>query len=567
MTALFPLRTAPALLLLLLIGLATAADNEYARTSEQGAVATVHPLATQTAFAVLEAGGTAIDAAVSAALVLGVVDGHNSGIGGGNFALVRWADGSIEAIDGREMAPAAASRDMYIRDGKAQSDLSQTGALASGVPGSLAVYDYLLQRGGKRSLAQLIEPAAVLAEQGFAVDRSFSRRLAYEVKNVQRFPASAALLLKSDGQPLQAGDVLRNPDLAKTYRGIAREGVDYFYRGAFARAVDRWMQANGGLLRYQDFAGYTLQRRQPVISEYRGYTIYGFPPPSSGGVHVAEILNMLAGFEVGAMGDADRYHVLAETMKRAFADRAFFLGDPDFVSVPQGLIDPAYARERAADIVMDKAGLGIQHGLPPAPEEHIFGKHTTHIAAADRAGNWVAITTTVNTSFGSKVVIPGTGVIMNNQMDDFSIQPGVPNAFGLVGSEANAVAAGKRPLSSMSPTLVMQGDRPVMTLGAAGGPTIITQVVQALVNVIDRGMAPDAALAATRIHHQWAPDLLFVEQSMPASMVQQLEQRGHKVRQRKSMGATQLVTVNSAGRFTAVAEPRVIAVNREKDAE
>lgn len=533
--------------------------SEYARTSERGAVATVHPLATAAAFKVLEEGGNALDAAVAAGLTLGVVDGHNSGIGGGNFALVHLANGEVLALDGRETAPASAHRDMYLRDGKAQPALSKTGALAVGVPGSVKLYDRLLQH-GKRNWAELAEPAAVLAEQGFAVDRTFSNRLQRVADTLRQFPATATLLLNQQGQPLQAGEILRNPDLAKTYRGLAREGEAYFYRGEFARAVDNWMAQNGGLLRLKDFQNYRLQQRQAIVSEYRGYQIYGFPPPSSGGVHVAQILNMLAGFPISEMSAADRYHVLAEAMKRAFADRAHYLGDPDFVAVPQGLLAPAYARSRAADINMRQASRGIVYGIPDNSGAGIFGKHTTHIATADSEGNWVAITTTVNTSFGSKVVVPGTGVILNNQMDDFSIQPGVPNAFGLVGSEANAVAANKRPLSSMSPTLVMADGKPVVTLGAAGGPTIITQVVQALVNLIDLGMSPQAALAQSRVHHQWAPDMLFVESSLPADVVTDLQQRGHRIRERSRMGATQMIQWQD-GKFIAVSEPRIVAAN------
>ena len=538
-------------------------DLPYAASSANGngAAATVHPLATQAALGLLEQGGNAIDAAIAAAFALGVVDSHNSGIGGGNFAIVRFADGHVAAIDGREMAPAKAYRDMYMRNGVADGDLSTTGALAIGIPGSVAVYEYLQQHGAKKSWGELIAPAASLAEQGFPLAPVSAERLASSASTLRRFPAAAAVLLDDKGNPWPTGHWLKQPDLANTYRQLAKQGSAYFYRGDFARAVAQWMAQNGGIVTADDFANYQMRVRQPVVSQYRGYTIYGFPPPSSGGVHVAEILNILSQFELRDMGVNQRHHVLAEAMKLAFADRAFYLGDPDFVDVPKGLIDPAYAVSLAKAISMTHAAKEVRHGRPPRADIDLFGKHTTHISTADRWGNWVAITTTVNTSFGSKVMIPGTGVIMNNQMDDFSIAPGVPNAFGLVGNEANSVQPGKRPLSSMSPTVVVHDGKPVMTLGAAGGPTIITQVVQALVNVIDLEMSPAQALAAERIHHQWQPDMLFIENSLPGQQRSALRKLGHRLFPRGFAGATQLIVSDGKDGFEAASEPRVIRAN------
>ncbi len=529
--------------------------------SGSGAVATVHPLATQAGLDALAKGGNAIDAAIAAAFTLGVVDSHNSGIGGGNFAVIHWADGRVQAIDGREQAPAAAHRDMYLRDGKADGSLSTTGALASGIPGSLALYEYIAQQGGKLPWAELIQPAADLAENGFPLSQVSADRLKSTAAKLARFPATAAILLDGNGNPWPAGHTLVQKDLAKTYRAIARHGSDYFYKGEFALKTSAWMQKNGGIITAKDFADYQPRLREPVKSHYRGYDIYGFPPPSSGGAHVAQILNMLEQFDIASLSPAERYHLLAETMNRAFADRAEFLGDPDFVPVPKGLIDPAYARELASSISLEKASRKINHGNPPGADIDLFGKHTTHISAADQWGNWVAITTTVNTSFGSKVIIPGTGVVLNNQMDDFSLQPGVPNAYGLVGNEANAVAAGKRPLSSMSPTVVVKDGKPVMALGAAGGPTIITQVVQALVNTIDLGMSVEAALSAQRVHHQWKPEILFIEPQMDEALQQQLSERGHVLKARHYFGATQMIRQRKDGSFEAASEPRVVKRN------
>ena len=550
-------------------GLSAASDDysqagNYAGMSDNGAgaVATVHPLATRAGLNTLQKGGTAIDAAVAAALTLGVVDNHNSGIGGGSFAVIRFADGSVQAFDGREMAPKAAHRDMFIRAGKGDTALSMTGALAIGIPGSLAVYDHILKTGGKFKLSELLLPAADLAEQGFPLSRVSHERITSNAQKIRLFPATAEILLDNNGQPWPAGHRLIQKDLANTYRQLAQRGIDYFYRGQFAKAVAQWMRSNGGVVSYDDFANYQMRIRKPIQSEYRGYTIYGFPPPSSGGIHVAQILNILERFDIVSLSAADRYHLLAEAMKLAFADRAHFLGDPDFVPVPKGLIDQGYADELAQTINLKRAATDVRHGRPPRAETDLFGKHTTHISAADKWGNWVAITTTVNTSFGSKVIIPGTGVIMNNQMDDFSIQPGVPNAFGLIGSEANSVQSGKRPLSSMSPTIVVKNGKPIMTIGAAGGPTIITQVVQGLVNMIDLGMSAERALATPRIHNQWRPPVTFIEESLDEAVKQSLQVRGHKFYVRGYNGASQAIRVTADGAFEAAAEPRIIQRNK-----
>jgi gamma-glutamyltranspeptidase/glutathione hydrolase len=538
--------------------------SSYARSSNNGAgaVATVSPLATQAGIDVLQAGGNAIDAAVAAALTLGVVDSHNSGIGSGNFALLRYADGRVVAIDGREMAPQAAHRDMYLRDGKVATALSKTGALAVGVPGGMAVYDHMLKTGGKFSLAQLLLPAADLAEQGFALSQVAHDRIVSTTDTLALFPASAAILLDAKGKAWPVGHRLIQKDLAHTYRQIADHGIDYFYRGDFAKAVDGWMQANDGIVRYQDFVGYQLKQRQAVKSDYRGYAIYGFPPPSSGGVHVAQILNMLERFDLALMPTADRYHVMVEAMKLAFADRAHFLGDPDFVKVPKSLFSQPYADRQSATIDLKTAANDVVHGEPAAADSDFFGKHTTHISTADRWGNWVSITATANTSFGSKVIIPGTGVIMNNQMDDFSSQPGVPNAYGLVGKEANSVQPGKRPLSSMSPTIVVKDGKPIISIGAAGGPTIITQVVQGLVNMIDLGMSVEQALATPRVHHQWRPTVAMVEKALAPEIKASLETRGHKLYIRPYSGSSQAIRQNADGSFEAAAEPRIVARNR-----
>lgn len=529
-------------------------------------VASVHPLATQAGVDVLRRGGNAVDAAIAVGLTLGVVDGKNSGIGGGCFILIRRADGKLIAIDGREMAPAKATRDMYSRDGQPQPELSQHGPLAVAVPGALAAYDLAVREHGKLPLKELILPAAEIAERGFPLDSSNADAQSSAGKLLAKINGGKCSLLKSDGTPFQEGDIVKQPDLARTYRGIAEHGTDYFYRGLFAKAVGEWMAANDGIVSEADFASYQPILREPLVTTYRGRTIVGFPPPSSGGVHVAQILNILETFDLKAIHDrnpGEYQHVVAEAMKLAFADRAFWLGDPDHVRVPKGLVDKQYAKSLAAKIDLAKATPVAGHGTPPGADERVFEKHTTHIATADAAGNWVAMTQTINTTYGSKVIVPGTGVVLNNEMDDFAIAPGTPNAFGLVGAEANAVAPGKRPLSSMSPTIVLMEGKPVMSVGAAGGPTIITQSLQAIVRTIDLGQPLHQAIGDARIHHQWSPDEVRVESRLPESIQQALLSRGHKLKEVKNIGVSQGIifypdTVPSvSGRFTGVHDPRI----------
>ncbi|TWU24506.1 gamma-glutamyltransferase [Bythopirellula polymerisocia] len=524
-------------------------------------VASVNPLATQAGLDAFEQGGNAVDAAIATALTLGVVDNHNSGLGGGCFILIRLPDGSLAAIDGREKAPAAATRDMYVREGVAQPELSTTGPLAVAVPGALAAYSLALEKYGKRTLPELILPAAEIAEKGFAIDRVYSGKLAREAKTLARLSGGKNPLLRQDGNPYSEGEVLRQPDLANSYRQIAEHGLDWFYRGEFAQQVGQWMAEHDGILTAADFATYEPVEREPLVTTYRDWQIIGFPPPSSGGVHVAQILNILENFDLAQEYERDPVratHIVIEAMKLAFVDRAYWLGDADFVEVPRELIGKDYAKTLAERIDPQKARPVPLHGVPPRAKEKVFGKHTTHISAADSEGYWVAITATVNTTFGSKVIVPGTGIVLNNEMDDFSSQPGVPNAFGLVGAENNAIAPGKRPLSSMSPTIVLdkQG-KPILTVGAAGGPKIITQVLQTLLRHLDLQEELPAAVAAPRVHHQWHPDSVLAEAAVPAKIIEGLKQKGHKIESIDSSGVTQAVGLDSKGKLTGVHDPRV----------
>jgi gamma-glutamyltranspeptidase/glutathione hydrolase len=572
------------------VGLGRAAEGH-----KRGMVSSAHPLATEIGLNVLKSDGNAIDAAVAVGFALGVVDTHNSGIGGGCFMLIRLANGEFVAIDGREMAPAAATRDMFIRDGKGDTELSQTGPLASGVPGEIAAFEYASKNHGRKPWRELILPAADLAEKGFPVSQGFVNRLQSAARDLAKFEASRAIYLP-DGQPPKVGDILKQTDLAKTYRAIAEQGSDWFYRGPFAQTTERWMKANGGIMTAADFANYRIVLREPVRTTYRGREIVSFAPPSSGGVHVVQMLNILENFNVKALDEATRWHVIGEAMKLAFADRAHWLGDPDFAKVPRNLVSKDYATALAKQINLERATPVKQHGLPPGYESEFFKqhprfaaadsdrlaqdysalrpppsafeslaalewelneKHTTHWSVADAEGNWVACTATINTSYGSKVVIPGTGVVMNNEMDDFSVQPGVPNAFGLVGAEANAVAPGKRPLSSMSPTIVLQDGKPIIAIGAAGGPKIISAVLVQLVAMLDLGKTPEEAMALPRIHQQWSPDELLVEKALPEEIKTALEKRGHVVKELNSLSVAHTVARNPNGKsFIGAADPR-----------
>lgn len=524
-----------------------------------GAVATIHPMATDAALNTLRAGGNAVDAAVSAMLTLGVVDGHNSGIGGGCFILIRMADGRTEAIDARETAPRRAWRDMYVRAGKPDTSLSQTGPLAVATPGALAGYSLALQRFGRKSLAELLIPAAEIADKGFSINRNYAEKLAREAPKLKQFPESAAVFLPSGTPPL-AGQQLKQPDLARTYRSIATQGTDYFYRGQFAQRLGSYMAQTGGILDAEDLARYTPKIRQPIMFAYRGLTFVTMPPPSSGGLQLAQIFGMLDRFDLGRMSEADRITTVANAMTLSFADRARWLGDPDHVQIPPGLIDREYIARRSNMIVSDAALTGVVPGSPPSSSGTESDKHTTHVSVVDAAGNVASITATINTAFGSKVTVPGTGVVLNNEMDDFSLAADTPNAFRLVGSEGNAVGPLKRPLSSMTPTVVLREGKPLYVVGAAGGPRIITQVACVLINLIDLHMTPADAMAASRFHQQWRPETLWIEESafMGESgkrLQNDLAARGFQLEIKPGVGATNLVMIGENA-VTAVSEPR-----------
>ncbi len=523
------------------------------------AVATVHELATNAARDIFHAGGNAVDAAVAASFMLSVVDGHNSGIGGGCFALIRDPAGRFFAIDGREEAGAAATKDMFLKDGQPQPEWSQTGPLAPGVPGQVAALENLATRFGKLSWPSLLKPAIQTAQNGFVVGR-LANVIRANAKDLGRFASSKSVFLPGDELPT-ATTRLHQPDLAQTLQLIANEGSAAFYRGPIAHAIAEYLGAEGGILTVDDFANYQIKQREPLVSHYRGHQVVGFPPPSSGGIHVAQMLGMLECFDLRALWRRDPilvYHLWLEVMQRAMADRAHWLGDAEHARVPLGLLDPAYLLQRAGDIQLGRTSNVTGHGLPPGVESQFFGdKHTTHLTTADQEGWVVAITQTVNTSFGCKMIAPGTGIILNNEMDDFSIAPGVANAFGLVGAEANAIAPGKRPLSSMSPTIVLDAaGKPLLTCGAAGGPRIITCTLQTICRVLDLDQSIQDALDAPRVHHQWRPSEAVVEERMDPASVAGLQTLGHEVRRIAASATAQGIAWSTDGQLEAAADSR-----------
>jgi gamma-glutamyltranspeptidase/glutathione hydrolase len=540
----------------------------------ENVVATVHPIASQAAIAMFRLGGNAVDAAVAAALCLGVVDGHNSGIGGGCLILIRSSSGAVYAIDGREKAPAASSPTLYTRNGKPSVELSQTGPLAAGVPGQVAALHLAHSKLGSLSWSALFEPAIHAAQDGYVIGNATSSTIKSEFADILKFEASKSVLSSASGQPLAIGETLRQTDLANTLRQLAKVGPDWFYTGEFATRCAEYLQSIGGVMTQSDLANYKAIERTPLDSKYRKHRVLGFPTPSSGGIHIAQMLNILKNFDVAQIyreSPARFFHLLAESMKLAFADRAYWLGDSDFVKVPDFLTDPDYAAKLAKKIDLEKATSVTGHGNANATDEG--KKHTTHLTTADAKGNWVALTSTVNTSWGSKVMVPGTGVMLNNQMDDFSIAPGVPNAFGLIGSAANAVEPNKRPLSSMSPSIVLdENGKPFLTCGAAGGPKIINATLQNIVRCLDLDESIDQAIASARVHQQWRPDLLYVESGLgglripnatekisvkegDGSIAKQLASMGHSIKPVNSLAIAQGIQATSNG-LIAASDPR-----------
>ena len=534
------------------------ADRLFPVEASGGMVVSREAEATRVGVAVLETGGNAVDAAVATAFALAVTLPQAGNLGGGGFALVHDVqNGSNHALDFREMAPSGAHRNLFLgSDGEVDQTRARYSHRSVGVPGSVAGYLEALERWGTLSRSEVMAPAIKLAEEGVPVSRTLHRNLASRIERLTKWPATRAIIARPDGSALQPGDLLRQTDLAESLRLIAAQGADAFYRGPIGEKLAADMQRHDGLVGMADLEAYRTVLRKPVTGNYRGLDVLSMPPPSSGGAHLVQMLNILEGWDLADLGagSAAILHWVAEAMRRAYADRATHLGDPDFWDVPlDWLTSKAYGDELRGGIDLYRASRSadIRPGTP-APVE---SRDTTHLSVMDANGNAVSMTTTLNFGFGTGIVVDGTGIFLNNEMDDFSAKPGTPNAYGLVGGEANAIEPAKRPLSSMTPTLLMVDGRAIGALGSPGGSRIITTVLQVILNVIDHGMNLAEATAAPRIHHQWLPDVLQVEAGISPDTVDLLRAIGHKVEVGRAFGAAQSVLRAGDG-FRGVTDTR-----------
>ena len=540
-----------------------------------GMVATDEELASRVGVEILQKGGNAVDAAVATAFALAVVEPAAGNIGGGGFMLARMADGRTSFLDYREVAPGKATRDMYIKpDGKLDNEASVIGYKSVAVPGTVAGLELALKTYGRMKLADVMAPAIRLAENGYPVSAKLAKEFKEERKHLQKFSVSSRIFLKN-GEMYKPGETLRQPELAATLKRIAKNGASEFYRGETARMLVRDMAALGGLITMDDLAQYQPKVREVLRAKYvldgHNWEVLSSPPPSSGGVAMIEALNMLKNVPLMGWDDLESVHVVAETMRRVFADRAAYLADPDFAKVPvDGLTSACYAKEIAATIDRRRASPSttVHAGEPhvcgeeasnAAPPEISLndGPHTTHFSVVDAAGNAVASTTTLNNGYGSHVT-SSAGFLLNDEMDDFTTQPGVPNAvFGLIQSEANAIAPGHRPLSSMTPTILLRDGKLSFVTGSPGGPTIISAVLLTVINWMRLGLEAQAAINAPRFHHQWLPDRLLMEQQFPAPMEQGLNAMGHVTRRRGHIGLVNAIGIDSqTGERLGAADPR-----------
>ncbi len=521
----------------------------------KGAVVSAHPLASKAGILILKQGGNSIDAAIATQLALAVVYPGAGNIGGGGFMVAHLANGKNITIDYRETAPAKASRDMYLdANGNPQMNLSQDGHLASGVPGTVAGL-FASMKYAKLAFKKLIQPAIDLAEKGFAITAAQANDLNELKTAFIQFNTSPTVFVKET--QWKAGDTLIQKELANTLKRIRDRGAKGFYEGATAKLIIAEMTKGKGIIDFDDLKNYKAKERPAVEFDYKSFHVISMPLPSSGGIILQQVLKMIEQRNIGAMKfqSAESVQLLTEAERRAFADRAKYLGDADFVKVPvKTLVSTAYLLERMKDFTPGQAGnsQATKEGIIKESEE------TTHLSIIDAAGNAVAVTTTLNGSYGSKTVVGGAGFILNNEMDDFSVKPGVPNMYGAVGAEANAIAPGKRMLSSMAPTIVLQNNKPYLVVGTPGGTTIPTSIIQSLVNMIDYKMKPEDAVNKPKFHHQWLPDEIMVENDFNASTITQLEAMGYKVTKRGNIGRTELIEIKTGKTkpITAIADKR-----------
>ncbi|GAC1316874.1 MAG: gamma-glutamyltransferase [Collimonas sp.] len=539
---------AASMLLVGLLGTAQAASAP-AVEAKNGMVVTSQHLASQVGVDILKMGGNAIDAAVAVGYAQAVVNPCCGNIGGGGFMTIHLADGRDTFINFRETAPAAASANMYLDSaGKAITNASLFGYLAAGVPGTVLGLDTALRKYGKLTRAQVMQPAIKLARDGYILNRGDTDILDTTIAQFKKDPESARLFLRRDGTPLQPGDRLVQKDLAKTLEAISRNGPDAFYKGAIPAAVERASKAGGGIITAADFASYKISESAPLSCTYRGYVFVSAPPPSSGGATMCQILNILEGYDMKALGfhSAASVHYMTEAMRHSYMDRNTFLGDPAFVKNPlERLMSKEYAASIREKISADKATPSVEVQPGMAPHEK---PETTHYSIVDKDGNAVSTTYTINGRFGAVVIAPGTGFFLNDEMDDFTVKAGVQNLFGLVQGATNSIAPGKRPLSSMAPTLVTKDGKTYMVLGSPGGSRIITITLETALNVIDYGMAPQEAVDAPRIHHQWLPDEVYYEtRGLSPDTLKILGGMGYKMKEQTPWGAAELIMIGLPG--------------------
>lgn len=539
----------PLAVLALLVSGTLHAASTPAVEAKHGMVVTSQYLASQVGTDILKMGGNAVDAAVAVGYAQAVVNPCCGNIGGGGFMTIHLADGTDTFINFRETAPAAASADMYLdKEGKVTKDASLYGYLAAGVPGTVLGMDSAQKKYGKLTRQQVMAPAIKLAREGFVLTRADTDILDTTVKRFRQDPESARIFLRKDGEALQPGDRLVQADLAETLGAISEQGPDAFYQGKIPQAVEAAAKKGGGILTAADFANYKITETAPITCSYRGYKFVSSPPPSSGGVTLCETLNVLEGYDLKSMGfnSAAYIHTLTEAMRHAYMDRNTFLGDPEFVKNPiDRLLSKSYAADIRKQIIANKAtpSVEVQPGMQPHEKPE-----TTHYSIVDNEGNAVSTTYTVNGRFGAVVIAPGTGFFLNDEMDDFTVKVGEQNLYGLVQGATNSIAPGKRPLSSMSPTLVTKDGKTFMVLGSPGGSRIITITLQTALNVIDHGMAPQEAVDAPRIHHQWLPDEVNYEQrGVSADSLNLLKTMGYKMVEQNPWGAAELILVGLAG--------------------
>ncbi|OOF59649.1 gamma-glutamyltransferase [Rodentibacter myodis] len=525
--------------------------------AKNGMVATEQALATQVGVDILKQGGNAVDAAVAVGFALAVVLPNAGNIGGGGFMVLH--DGKVGrnfSIDFRETAPLNAYRDMYLdQNGNVVDGKSLFTHFAVGVPGTVSGLELAWKKWGSLPWETLIKPAIKLAEEGFIVSDTLANLLKTEQEILGKWESSRKIFFK-DNRPLMSGELLVQKDLADSLKLIAKEGSKAFYEGKIAEKIVQEMKKHQGLITLEDMKQYKAIERQPIEGTYRGYEIATMPPPSSGGIHLVQIFNMLENYPIADFGvnSAKTIHYLAETMKLAYADRAEYLGDPDFVKIPvSGLISKKYAKELIQNI--DEQQARQAEAIKPGKPQPYESDQTTHYSVMDKNGNAVAVTYTLNLNFGSGIVAEGTGILLNNEMDDFSAKPGVANAFGLIGGDANAIAAKKRPLSSMTPTLVLKDNKPWLVTGSPGGARIITTVLQSISNTIDHGMNPAEAIVSPRVHHQWLPDELRIEEGISPDTLTLLKEKGHNIKLKAPMGRVQIIQARESG-FYGYSDPR-----------